>query len=313
MPGPGEDLTIGQMAELNNVTKKTLLTYERYGLIEPARVDEGNGYRYYALDQSSLIDMIHQLQLIGFSLAEIHDVMGGEGMGRLKALLQKKDAELQDRMRSLALSRGIAQRLIHACDVCAEQPPCGVVTLEWCPERRILYFPVKPYRLDERAADDPPELNAWERALRGVKADFVREGLPQQLFYNVGAYIPRESLATGDLQVAGAYVFDTVGVETARARAWRAGYYLTITCNGIFADDGTHTEKEYLERLLGIARREGYLLLGGYHSEIIAETPLFRFHGRDMMLRLRIPVYVDDPEGSPYYRAAAGAPAVKPM
>lgn len=312
MDGADGWLTIGQMAELNNVTKKTLLTYERHGLIEPARTNAETGYRYYALEQSSLIDMIHQLQLVGFSLAEIGTVMADRDIDHLRALLEEKDAELAERMEQLALSRGTAARLMRTCDIYEEQPVCGVPTLEWVGERRILFFPVEPYRLDQRRATDPPELNAWERSLRQVKGRFVAEGLPQQLFCNAGAYIPRENLRAGDLTVTGAYVFDDVGIDSPRARAWKPGHYLTIACNGIFAPDGTHAEKVYLERLLAIAREEGYTLIGGYHSEIIAETPLFHFHGRDMMLKLRVPVYAERPEESPYFKAAS-EPALKQM
>ena len=309
----GRHLTIGQMAELNNVTKKTLLTYEKHRLIAPACVDDQTGYRYYALEQCATIDMIQQLQQVGFSLAEIAAITRDGDVRALRDALREKSALLHEEIASLSLSRSMAQRLMRTCELCERKPPCGVPTLEWAEERRILYFSVEPYRLDERHADDPPELNQWELSLRQVKSAFVHDGLPNQLFCNAGAFIAREALIRDDLTVSGAYVFDPIGLDSPRSRVFSAGYYLTMVTDGIFAPDGTHTEKDYLERLLEIARAEGYLLLGGYHSEIIAETPLFQFYGRDMMLRLCVPVYVENPASSPYMAQSSNAPRVKPM
>ena len=41
---------IGMFAQMNRVTIKTLRFYESQGLLEPAFVDETNGYRYYTMD-----------------------------------------------------------------------------------------------------------------------------------------------------------------------------------------------------------------------------------------------------------------------
>lgn len=302
---PVDMLTIGKMAELNNVTKKTLLTYEREGLLVPARVDEATGYRFYDISQSAVLDMIQQMKNVGLSLAEIKDVLERRSVTYLDELLKRKDAELADRIRSLALSRSTARRLMETCDLAANPPRLGVPTLEWVDARRILYFPVKPYRLADRRASDPPELNAWEISLRRVKSLFAEEGLPLQLFYNVGAIIPRASLESRAFLVSGAYVYDPVGIDSKRAQMRRASWCLTMTTDCMFAEDGTHLEKEYLERMLDIVDEEEWMLDGGYYSEILAETPAFLYTGRDMMLRLRVPVAVKDPQRSRYYDPTA--------
>lgn len=54
-----ELLTIGQMAERNCVTKKTLRLYHEKGLLVPEHVDEENGRRYYTSGQSYQLDLIH--------------------------------------------------------------------------------------------------------------------------------------------------------------------------------------------------------------------------------------------------------------
>ena len=80
------------------------------------------------------------------------------------------------------------------------------------------------------------------------------------------------------------------------------GYYLTVTLDHVFSEDGTHMEHAYLQKFLDIAEEEGYTLCGEYISESLAETPAFLFEGREMMLRLWVPVQVEKPEESPYYK-----------
>ena len=47
-------LPIGRFARLTELTVKALRHYAEIGLLEPARVDEATGYRFYALEQADL-------------------------------------------------------------------------------------------------------------------------------------------------------------------------------------------------------------------------------------------------------------------
>ncbi|MBS5523070.1 MAG: MerR family transcriptional regulator [Clostridiales bacterium] len=63
-------LTIGQMALLNHVSEQTLRLYDRLGLLAPASRGE-NGYRYYDIKQSAVLEIIQYMKSLGFSLKEI--------------------------------------------------------------------------------------------------------------------------------------------------------------------------------------------------------------------------------------------------
>lgn len=67
-------LSIGAMAQANGVTPRALRVYQQKGIIEPSFVDDQTVNRYYDIHQSRKIDMIHELQSIGFSLEEIEQV-----------------------------------------------------------------------------------------------------------------------------------------------------------------------------------------------------------------------------------------------
>ena len=66
--------TIGEMVKACRTTKDTLYFYERKGLIKPAFVD-GNGYRYYDLQNFYQMDMISTLRDSGSSVKEIQEFM----------------------------------------------------------------------------------------------------------------------------------------------------------------------------------------------------------------------------------------------
>lgn len=79
-------LQIGEVAERTGVTQRTLRFYEEKGLLKaPSRMD--GGFRLYSEDDIARVEQIKQLQsLLGFSLAEIKEMVDiDEVMQQLKA------------------------------------------------------------------------------------------------------------------------------------------------------------------------------------------------------------------------------------
>lgn len=68
-------MSIGEFASLSRLSPKALRIYDELGLLTPARVDDGSGYRYYTfsqLDRAGLIAALRQLQI---PLAEIKSIL----------------------------------------------------------------------------------------------------------------------------------------------------------------------------------------------------------------------------------------------
>jgi DNA-binding transcriptional MerR regulator len=68
-------MSIGEFARRSRLSPKALRLYDELGLLEPARVDDDSGYRYYSasqLDRAQLIAALRQLQI---SLAEIKSIV----------------------------------------------------------------------------------------------------------------------------------------------------------------------------------------------------------------------------------------------
>jgi len=46
-----EYYSIGETAQLNNVTIQTLRYYDKIGIFKPAHIEKNNGYRFYHIKQ----------------------------------------------------------------------------------------------------------------------------------------------------------------------------------------------------------------------------------------------------------------------
>lgn len=68
---------IGMFASMNHVTIKTLRYYDEQDILQPAYVDNENGYRYYLATQIADLHQILALKEIGFSLDEIRAFQNG--------------------------------------------------------------------------------------------------------------------------------------------------------------------------------------------------------------------------------------------
>jgi len=81
-----EEWSIGEFARRSRLSPRALRLYDGLGLLSPARVDEGSGYRYYHPVQLERARLIATLRQIGVPLATV------------KELVELDPAELADRV-----------------------------------------------------------------------------------------------------------------------------------------------------------------------------------------------------------------------
>lgn len=103
-------LKIGEFSQMMQVTVKTLRHYEQKGLLLPDEVDEWTGYRYYSIGQMQKLNIIRDLQRLGFSLDEIKELYDeNEHIPSVEQLTEKiEETELQ--LKKLKTRR---ERLLH--------------------------------------------------------------------------------------------------------------------------------------------------------------------------------------------------------
>jgi len=93
----------GEFARLAKITVRTLHYYDRFGLLRPTRRDH-NGFRLYSERDFARLQQITTLKFIGFSLAQIKEILGQKEFDLAETLqLQRNIVEAQRNRLNLAL------------------------------------------------------------------------------------------------------------------------------------------------------------------------------------------------------------------
>lgn len=178
--------TIGEVSKYQNISKQTLIFYDKIGLFRPAYVDPHNGYRYYSASQIDYLDTILIMKKIGFSLNEIKEHMRSYNIDSSLAVLRKQVAVIDRQIQELHLIRS---RVLHRCEQMEESKAYrkndSAVFTEQMEARHILFQEVeKPYTLKEISI-----------ATKKCFAESFREQLP--IFFQSGVIVPFQHVKEG--------------------------------------------------------------------------------------------------------------------
>lgn len=95
MPHDKNYYTAGEMAKMFNLSKQTMLYYDRIGLLQPEFVTE-NGYRHYSLQQFLALEVISNLRKLDISVSDIQKYLDSRSPEALRALLEEKDKNCRE-------------------------------------------------------------------------------------------------------------------------------------------------------------------------------------------------------------------------
>lgn len=104
--------SIGELSKLQNISRQTLIFYDKIGLFRPAYTDPDNGYRYYSSSQLDYLDTICIMKRIGFSLNEIKAHMKSFRIENSIAALRKQLSTINHQIEELQM---IKNRVEHRC------------------------------------------------------------------------------------------------------------------------------------------------------------------------------------------------------
>ncbi len=130
-------LTIGKLAAAAGVGRETIRYYERMGLLEsPPR--SAAGYRHYPHDAVDRLRFIRRAQELGFTLAEIIELLGlrideVSACGAVEARAREKLANVEDKIGDLRRIGDALTRLVEKCE--AREPTSDCPILEQLEER----------------------------------------------------------------------------------------------------------------------------------------------------------------------------------
>jgi MerR family transcriptional regulator, repressor of the yfmOP operon len=106
----GAYLQIGEVAERTGVTQRALRFYEEKGLLKPPSRMEG-GFRLYSEDDVRRVEQIKRLQkLLGFSLAEIKEMVEAEEVKWQLRAEYRPRADLAERRQRINKALEVTER-----------------------------------------------------------------------------------------------------------------------------------------------------------------------------------------------------------
>lgn len=272
-------LSIGKMAEMNQVTVPTLRLYDQLGLLKPRHVDGQTGYRYYDINQNARLDMIAYMKELGMSLKEIQGVLEAEDIALIEQILARKNEQIHEQMRALRLRHNAVERAIASIECYRKSPATGTIALEYIDRRYVWGIPC-PENFYEK------DIASYEQALMDLRRALLKKNCPQIHSYNTGTSITKENFVQGRL------VADRVFIFTDQ-QAQACGLTASVVDSGMYACiylDHYDDEIACAGKLLAFCRNNGYRVAGDYLCEVLTEFNVFDGDQRSMFLRLQVPV-----------------------
>jgi len=126
------NMTIGQAARAAGVNVETIRYYERRGLIaRPPRPADG-GFRHYSPGTVRCVRFIKDAQGIGFSLAEISELLSlrvhpDATCRDVRRLAEQKRVDVHTRLEQLRRIAGVLDELIEACPGDGNLGACSIL------------------------------------------------------------------------------------------------------------------------------------------------------------------------------------------
>lgn len=270
-------LTVGQMAKLNHVSEQTLRLYDRLGLFSPNTRGE-NGYRYYNIKQSAVLDVIQYMKSLGISLKEIKRQFDSGDLSYIEDALRQKQQGVREEIQRLKRQERAIERTIESLERYRNAPPDGTIFLEYIGNRQM-------YVIDSGINFYDYGVDTYEVILRDLQTNLVKNRLPQIYFCNAGTVLNKDNFLSKQFYSTQVFVFvDKEFVDPNFITSIPACHYVCIYC------DSFYKEKEYAEKLLTYIQSQNYQICGDYLCEAITDLPISHHEERRFYLRLQVPV-----------------------
>ena len=271
-------LTIGQMADLNQVTRETLRHYEAEGLLIPYYTEPDSGYRYYQINQSAKLDMIQYLKFCGMSLQEIKAKFESANIDEIQSFLIAELDYIDESLHRLSQSRRTIARAIENYKRYKLFPQNQTIFHEFIPERKIYVHNSSMNYFDQNDS-------GYEMMLRELKHSLVHKKLPTNYFCNIGTIARKQFIEKRVLFANEVFMFvdDDYEVDDS-VETIPEGMYVAICAEDFYK------EEEYAERMLDYINENEYKIMGDYICEVVAEFPMFEKTPRSMLYKIQIPI-----------------------
>ncbi|MFD0590335.1 MerR family transcriptional regulator [Paenibacillus sp. GCM10027627] len=141
-------LTIGEMAKIHRIPESTLRYYDEKGIFHPAFTDPQNQYRYYTVDQFSMLDTIKFLRHLGIPLKGIKHYLDERNPANTADLLLQQKELMEQKQKEMAL---MIQKMEHTLGIIrqASESAKGQVVFKDLPPKIVRSAAMVPNATDE--------------------------------------------------------------------------------------------------------------------------------------------------------------------
>ncbi|BCC05282.1 MULTISPECIES: MerR family transcriptional regulator [Bacillus cereus group] len=140
--------TIGEMAKMHNIAESTLRYYDEKGIFHPSIVDPQTNYRYYTIDQFSLLDTIKFLRQLNIPLKEIKKYIDERNPAYALNLLEKQQEMMLKKQREIEYALAKMEHRIHLIKE-ATKAKAEQMAMKEIPRRKITAIAVAPNTTDD--------------------------------------------------------------------------------------------------------------------------------------------------------------------
>jgi DNA-binding transcriptional MerR regulator len=164
--------SIGEFARLADLSIRMLRHYDEIGLLTPAHVEPVTGYRSYSIAQLRDLNRIVALRGLGFSLAEVRQLLSGITAEELRGMLLLRQAELERQIAANRSSLARVEARLRAIE--REDELADDVILKAVPDQRLLAVerPIPGFGPDNIV----PVINPAYEELHSIVADMGLDG-----------------------------------------------------------------------------------------------------------------------------------------
>lgn len=241
--------SIGQLAKMHGINKKTLMWYDEVGLLKPALI-KSNGYRYYTVAQSFNLEIILMLRELEVPIAKIKDFLLQRTPDQLQQLYTMTLTEVEHKIQRL---QSIKEHLS-----CEQQKLGKLLSLDLSAISIVYQDYDEQLKLLDCDSDATME-NLIEAALQ-----LKQERSTDKVDFTISALVPVRDIKLGNFEHY-RYAFNTKSTigDYCKAR----GYYLRAYYQGSWEG----LEQRYQE-MLAYAQAQG-LSLGEFAYELGINEP----------------------------------------
>ncbi|HDR8157830.1 TPA: MerR family transcriptional regulator [Bacillus cereus] len=239
--------TIGEMAKMHNIAESTLRYYDEKGIFHPSIVDPQTNYRYYTIDQFSLLDTIKFLRQLNIPLKEIKKYIDERNPAYALNLLEKQQEMMLKKQREIEYALAKMEHRIHLIKE-ATKAKAEQMVIKEIPQRKITAIAVAPNTTEDM----------FEYYIHSLQKNMRQ--MDDSLFSgDIGVTVAKKGLMQNEFQAYSSVfiLLDYMPFEVQSSDEIKEGMFACVYHHGPYEE----TDETY-KKLMKYINQEGYEISG---------------------------------------------------